>query len=64
MSGHAILDSCHNCGKERVPLFVVSVSTDSSACVEDSVELSPYVYHHIHVTVACADCKRDIWNKE
>ncbi len=62
MSGHAILDSCHNCGKEFVHLNVMHVSSDSATC-QEATEKNGKVYHHIHIVVACDDCKKNIWDK-
>lgn len=59
MSGHAILDSCHNCGKANTELFVVSVSKTSLSCGE--VDEEGKEYHHVHVAVACTSCKINIW---
>jgi hypothetical protein len=53
MSGHAILDSCHNCGAKDVPLKVVSIADD---CDE--------AHFHIHVVAACEECQETIWNAE
>lgn len=68
MSGHAILDSCHNCGAHNVELFVVDVSPTSLSCKHDPTEGHPSglevaTNHHIHVFTACASCKKAIWEK-
>jgi len=62
MSGHAILDSYHHCGKAGVELFVVHISKTSSSCGETGIEEAQY--HHIHVNVACGRCKATIWDRE
>lgn len=68
MSGHAILDSCHNCGKAGVQLRIVHLSEDSLDCghVLDGKyggNEGGTRYHHIHFIVACDDCKRNIWER-
>lgn len=62
MSGHAILDSCHNCGKGEVELFVVDVSETSMSCgeIDDNTRKR---YHHIHVFTACVRCRHRIWQQ-
>ena len=59
MSGHVILDSCHNCGASGVPLFIVDVSESSTACGETH-EQGP----HIHVFAACEKCRAEFWEKD
>lgn len=64
MSGHAILDSCHHCGKAGVELFLVDTSRTSWSCSEATVSSELPKYHHIHVFVACGKCKADIWDEK
>lgn len=59
-SGHAILKSCHNCGRDGVRLRIVSTTPDSLGCGH-AMNDDGARYHHIHVTAACDDCWRTIW---
>lgn len=64
MSGHAILDSCHNCGAKDVQLKVVHQSASSNECgFGEGSLVDEKPYHHIHVTVACLKCRRTIWGR-
>lgn len=63
MSGHAILDSCHNCGTNNVPLEIVSQSPNSLSCGTNDETDDKVPYHHIHVFAACEKCTKHIWRK-
>jgi hypothetical protein len=64
MSGHAILDCCHNCGAKDVELKVVHQSETSSSCGDlRMTDEGPRSYHHIHVTAACPRCVEMIWER-
>lgn len=61
MTGHAILNSCHNCGKKNCRLQLVSPLPDGSKGNMSSDGHCPDMDPHVHVFVACDECREGIW---